>query len=851
MHTPLTKKVVFDYVASQKTLAWLCLLFVPLAFSLHLSMQQLNAAIAAAESERQGLRYDASLYRVLDAVLVERLPAKARMQFATLPSASELIAVHRSLDEKLGASLAMSKAWNSWQQDYLRSTGVEAGAAGNIDRLIELIATTGDNSSLILDPQLISYYLTDLVIETLPALNVFSATVIRASDEARNVGDAESTGEAAVKFKDFRKKISRDYQVLIKAAPRLRNTLQQPFDDVLNVIQQLDSLYRGGLSNADRSDLSIRAFRAQLLALSVTGINAQRRLFNVVALQLDRELANRVDRLYSQRYAAIFIAVAVFLAMLSMFITLRSSEIRLRAAKNSADVANRAKSEFLANMSHEIRTPLNGVLGMAELLQRTILNETQKNYVGTIASSGKTLLAVINDILDFSKVEAGKMRLSLQQFDMADMIDETVASFRSSSVGEVALLVSVAPNVPTSLKGDPIRLQQVLINLLSNAFKFTERGSIRLQVGLLTIHDKQADLQFRVSDSGIGMDKASLLRLFDPFSQVDKNSRRKSRGTGLGLSISQRLVILMGGSIRVTSSVGHGSEFSFTLRFPYVPAPENMDGEIELTGKKLLVVDDNTDYLNIISEQAKFVGMQVIALSEPMKTVERIDVDALPDVIMVDLDMAGLNGIELGRQFSAIPLLATIPRVLVTASCSPPGQDQLVGTGFTGAYIKPSSVKQFRTILGAAFRVGQSIAEVDLPPLRQFEHKKILVAEDNVVNRKVIKNMLLVLGIEPHLVVNGLEAVALLAHRHDDFDAVLMDCDMPEMDGYDATRAIRDYEEKNGKPHIRIIALTAHATSEYHHRSIDAGMNDHLNKPISLDSLSDSLHKNFEAAVKV
>jgi PAS domain S-box-containing protein len=534
-------------------------------------------------------------------------------------------------------------------------------------------------------------------------------------------------------------------------------------------------------------------------------------------------------------------------------ITERKHSEELRLEKEAAESASRAKSEFLANMSHEIRTPMNGVLGMVDLLQRTELDDTQRSYTKIIQSSGKTLLAVINDILDFSKVEAGKLVLAEHAFDLTELVEEVVAPFRASSKRALTLVASIAPDTPVSFLGDATRLQQVIGNLLNNAFKFTERGMVRLRVEAQSVDADYARLNFQVSDTGIGIDPVGQEKLFRPFSQVEHSSRYG--GTGLGLIICQRLVQMMQGDIGVTSEPGAGSTFSFHITLRRDSEPKKRRVEVDLAGKKLLAFDDCPDFLAILKEQGEYLGMQVHTIKMPVDASVLEQAAAWgPDIITIDLDMPGQDGFEVERRLAAHPACASTPRVLLTASSTPPSRQALAATGFAAAHVKPTAAAQLQTVLGMAL-LGHG-AETEAQPqgfASRYKGRTVLVAEDNAVNRQVISAMLRQLGATCEVVEDGAEALrrVLALYRGEsteNIDAILMDCEMPNMDGYAATRQIRQHESAEGRAQLPIIALTAHALPEYQLRSSEAGMNAHLNKPISLAALNEMLARFIKPA---
>lgn len=501
-----------------------------------------------------------------------------------------------------------------------------------------------------------------------------------------------------------------------------------------------------------------------------------------------------------------------------------------------------AKSEFLASMSHEIRTPLNGVLGMVDLLQRTALDDTQRSFAKTIQSSGKTLLAVINDILDFSKTDAGKMTLVERPFDLSEIIEEVITPFRTSGQATVTLVASIAPETPVHLLGDATRIQQVIGNLINNAFKFTERGTVVIRVAPLRSEDGSVQLQVQISDTGIGIAPSDQRRLFQPFSQVDQSGHRYG-GTGLGLIICQRLVQLMHGEITLDSEPGRGSIFSFSIWLQRDPAPIPKRADIDLRGKKLLAVDDRADYLRIIEEQARSLGMQVLTVDQAPNAIAAAR-EFHPDIITVDLDMPGLDGFSLEKKIGADDTLKNVPRLLLTASSTLPGARELLHTGFAAAYVKPMAAEQLHSMLSVALLGATAkTPSVNAMALPKFSGKSVLVVDDNPINRQVIAAMLRELDMALEIADDGAPAIQLATSEQKRFDAILMDCEMPGVDGYRAAQTIRRYERASGRQRVPIIALTAHALPEYQQRSLDAGMDDHLSKPIILATLAQTLSR--------
>ena len=522
----------------------------------------------------------------------------------------------------------------------------------------------------------------------------------------------------------------------------------------------------------------------------------------------------------------------------------------LRRAKEVAEEATRMKSDFLANMSHEIRTPMNAIIGMAHLALRTSLDARQHDYVTKIQRAGKHLLGVINDILDFSKIESGRMTIESVDFELEKVL-ASVSDFISEKAAakNLELIVDVDPRVPNDLRGDALRLGQVLINYVSNALKFTEQGAIVIRVRQVEEGDEDLVLRFEVQDTGIGLTPDQIRRLFQSFSQADTSTTRKYGGTGLGLAISKRLAELMGGAVGVESEPGRGSTFFFTARLgrgeprtrTYVPQPD-------LRGRRLLVVDDNVLAVHTLSEMLRSMTFRVDEATsgeEALGAVAEADQQSDPfAIVFLDWRMPGLDGVETSRRLEAMPLDTRPRRVLVTAYGREEVFREADNAGVDGILVKPVSPSMLfdaviRALDGEGRPSGSESAVIPMPPtdaadLARLHGAHVLLVEDNELNQQVALELLGAAGIHVDLAENGAQGVQRV--QDGSYELVLMDLQMPVMDGLEATRRIRAMP---GRERLPILAMTANAMAGDRDRSLAAGMNDHVTKPIDPDELFD------------
>ncbi len=540
---------------------------------------------------------------------------------------------------------------------------------------------------------------------------------------------------------------------------------------------------------------------------------------------------------------------------------LRESNRQLDQALQQAQAAARAKSSFLAMITHELRTPMNGVIGMASLLLDTSLNEEQRSFTQTIQQCGEAQLGLINDVLECSKIEAGKLELETLDFHLRTTVEDVLSQFaeRAQRKGlEITGLVHAA--VPNALRGDPGRLRQVLTNFVGNAVKFTEQGEVTLQAFLESDTAAGVTIKFEVTDSGIGISEEVQGRLFQAFTQADSSTTRKYGGTGLGLAISKQLVELMGGTVGLRSRPGEGTTFWCTATFQKqaVCTPAIVPSA-ELCGRRILIVDDNESNRTILHHLVSGWGMhddQAKNAAEAMQMLEQAAAKGEPyDAAVLDMLMPGKDGLQLAQDIKAHKQGAGIRLVVLTSLIQPGHAERARRAGFTAYLTKPVRHDQLQGCLRVVFGLQHSATTAAAgaakgptisPTLitrhtlaEQSPRPRILVAEDNMVNQKLAVRMLDRLGYQPDVVSNGQEAVA--AFEREPYAAIIMDCQMPQMDGYEASRVIRAQEERQdasrSRAHIPIIALTANAMPGDRERCKAAGMDDYLTKPVKTDDL--------------
>jgi len=539
---------------------------------------------------------------------------------------------------------------------------------------------------------------------------------------------------------------------------------------------------------------------------------------------------------------------------LSMGILRRYTDSNLKIAIEQTKAASKAKSDFLATMSHEVRTPMNGVLGVAELLQDTELDQEQREFVDIINQSGQDLMVIINDILDFSKAEAGHLELEPIPFDLESSAYK-ITQLLSTQAEEkgLELILHYSYDCPRHLMADAGRIRQILVNLVTNAIKFTEKGHILIEISCLGQTQGEANIQISVQDTGIGIPLEVQNELFKPFTQADSSTTREYGGTGLGLAICKQIIKLMGGDIGVKSTVGEGTTFWVTMTLPMEEAPPPL-AQAELQGVRILAVDDNSINLQMLQEQLSNIGMRVTTIADPHQAIDMLraaeEAGDPYSLALLDYLMPNMDGEQLGQTILADETLSSVSLILFTSSAQRGDGKHFKEIGFSGYLSKPilqdalhqtlASVLAAKENEKASFITRYQVSEalVSQNNALQQLNGRILLVEDNIVNQKVALSMLRKLGLYIETADDGKEAVEYWSQGK--YDLILMDCQMPKLDGYAATKLIREQEQEE---HIPIIALTANAMDGAEEKCLTAGMNDYLTKPFKQEDLASILHK--------